>query len=240
MKFEQLYSSSKANLYVVTAANGRRLLVECGIAWPKLQKALKFNLEGIEACILSHEHKDHSAAIYDIMRAGIDVYASNGTFEARIMFYEENRRVKAIANKTLVRLDSFEIYAFEIQHDADEPLGFVIREKATNESLLFCTDTSFIKQRFPYQFSIIAIECSYDKDILQKRVDENDINEELAKRLLTSHMEKSQATRYIAEFCDLGKCSEIHLLHMSKDNIDRAKTKIEFEKRFFLKVIIKN
>jgi hypothetical protein len=56
----------------------------------------------------------------------------------------------------------------------------------------------------------------------------------LAKRLLTSHMEKQNAMNYLQEFCDLSKCRQIHLLHCSGDNMDKEKVRIEFEKKFFI------
>jgi hypothetical protein len=56
VKFETFYSSSRANLYTVTAADGRRLMLECGIRWQLLQKALNHRLDNLEACLISHEH----------------------------------------------------------------------------------------------------------------------------------------------------------------------------------------
>lgn len=236
MIFQQLHSSSKGNLYIVTATNGKRLMLECGVKWKRLQNALKYNLKGIEACFVTHEHADHSVAAKDVLKAGVEVCASRGTLEA--LGIELGRRVNTVADKTLLRYPTFEVFCFDVNHDAKEPLGYIVREKETNEYLLFVTDSSHIVQRFPYQFSIIAIECSYDKAILQDRVDRQDINESLAKRLLASHMEKETAKRYIQYFCDLSKCREVHLLHMSGDNLDKGKTRQEFESEFFIKTII--
>jgi len=234
MKFEQLYSGSKHNLYTVTANNGKRLMIECGVSWDKLQKSVGFDLD-FEAALLTHEHKDHSKAVVDVMAAGIDVYSSAGTFEALGV---SGRRANAVVNEMLIDLDSFQILAFDVQHDAKEPLGYIIYEKATKEYLLFATDTSHIVHRFPYPFSIIALECSYNKDILQQRVDTGDINEALAKRLLTSHTEKQTAITYLKDSCNLSKCREIHLLHMSKQNLNPASTVIEFENEFNRKVVV--
>lgn len=236
MNFVQHYSSSSGNFYEVTAANGKRLLVECGAKWPKIQKALNYDLSGIVGCLVSHEHADHCVAVRHVLAAGIDVYASGYTFEALGLAME--RRTKPVANKTLVRLADFEFLAFNVNHDAAEPLGFVIRDCHSNEFMLFATDTSHLTQRFKLPFSIISLECSYDKEILQNRVDTNDINESLAKRLLTSHMEKQNTIKYLAEFCNLSKCREIHLLHMSGDNIDKEQTRKEVEERFFIKTVI--
>ena len=206
-------------------------MLECGVKWPKIQAALNFDLSWIQACFLSHEHKDHSVGVNNMIKAGIDVYGSLGTLDT-LGFDGYNRRINHIADKTLVRLDGFDVLAFEVHHDAKEPLGFIIR--ADDEYMLFCTDTSHISQRFSYPFSIIAIEASYDITILQDRVDRQDINETLAKRLLTSHTEKQTAMRYLADYCDMSRCRELHLLHLSSDNINREQTKKDFEKRFFI------
>lgn len=234
MKFDQYYSSSHSNLYIVTAANGRRLMIECGIRWPKLQKALGYDLSGIEACLLTHEHKDHSKAVTDVMRAGIDVYGSEETFFA--CGISGNRRSHVVIPKVLYSVDGFRIKAFASKHDAAGPLLYVIQ---CDECMLFATDTAYIRQSFSLPFSIIAIECSYDIKILQDRVNTKTINEKVAKRLLSSHMEKQVAMKYLTEFCDLSKCRQIHLLHMSGDNIDKKATKKEFEQRFFIETIMK-
>jgi len=182
---------------------------------------------------------DHSKAVKEVMQAGISVAASQGTLEA--LGIAGNRRAMALTalqGCSPVDDNSIQVFPFPINHDAIEPFGFVIRD-CDGDYLLFVTDTSHIKQRFAMKFSIIAIECSYDKDILQQRVDSGDINEEVAKRLLTSHMEKRETMRYLSEFCDLSKCGEIHLLHMSGDHIVKEQTKTEFEKKFFIETRIK-
>jgi len=238
MKFQQHYSGSKANLYIVHFSTGQRLLLECGVTWPKLQESLKFDLQGILGCFVTHEHMDHCKAINDVMDAGIDAYTSMGTFEAlrEIHFppIAYHRRAKMIADKTLTRLTKdIGVLAFKLNHDAAEPLGFVIREGG--DYLLFAPETNYIVQKFNIAFQIIAIECSFDKDTLTKRVKSGEINETLAKRLLYTHMSKQTAMDYLDEHCDMSKCQEIHLIHMSNTNIDdRQKIANEFENRFFI------
>lgn len=237
MTFEQLYSSSRANLYTVTATNGKRLLLECGVRWPLLQKALDYDLSSIDFCLLTHEHRDHSKSFYDVMKAGINIFSGAGTFD--FLDVKNHRRARAIPAYAGITNKNFDCYAFPIIHDAAEPFGYIVREISTNEYLLFIPDSAFIKQRFNIPFSIIALECSYDIKILEHRVDTQDINETLAKRLLTSHMEKQTTMKYLAEFCNLYKCREIHLLHCSGDNLGKKETKKEFEKKFFISTIIK-
>ena len=236
MKFETFYSSSRANLYCVTAANGKRLLIECGCAWKKLQKALNHDLSNIAGFLISHEHKDHAKAIEDVLENGIDVYASAGTFEALRIVHRKAHVIDGL--KGIDIANEFRVFPFSVNHDANEPLGFIVVEKGSLESLLFVTDTSHIKQKFGLAFSIIALCCNYDGDLLRKREEAGEINTEFAKRLLTSHMERGVTKKYIADSCNLSKCTEIHLLHMSGDNIAQEAVRAEFENEFIVKTHI--
>lgn len=232
MKFTQHYSSSKGNLYSVTARNGSRLILECGVAWKEIQAALSYNLPGIEGCFLTHEHKDHSKGAKDIIKSGIPLFSSAGTFEK--LGIAPDRTARIITNNTLIRLKSFSVFSFNVVHDAAEPLGFIVRENETGEFLLFVTDTSFIEQRFPYAFSIIAIECSYDYKILEANVASGKVNEELAKRLLCSHMEYWNCLQYVQNFCDTSILQELHLLHVSTTNLNRQIVQEAFMDNLFI------
>jgi phosphoribosyl 1,2-cyclic phosphodiesterase len=228
MKFLQHYSSSKGNLYTLTADNGQRLMIECGVPWRKIMQALDHDITKFAGCLVSHEHKDHCKGIQDVMKAGIDVYVSPRAFELN------GRRMKNLDN--FRRIGQFYIIPFPLHHDAVDPLGFLIR--VDEQVLLYATDTSHITQKFTARPNIIAIECSYDKAVLNLRVANDDINEELAKRLRESHMEKQVCINYL-ELCNKDKCTEIHLLHMSEDNIDKEAVRKEIEDRFFISTIIK-
>ncbi len=236
MKFEQLYSGSGGNLYVATSNNGNRILIECGVSWKKFLKALNYDLTGIAGCLISHCHKDHCKSAHELIKAGITIYASEGTLAA--LDLTGKRRTVAIKNRDLIRdIGDFDVFVFDTEHDAPDPLGFIVRENLSDEHLLFATDTSHIQYRFNIKFSLIAIELSYDREILYDRLKSGDIHEALAKRLLTSHFEKRNAIQYLKDFCDLSRCREIHLIHCSEDNLDIEQTQIEIEKQFFIKTI---
>jgi len=232
MKFEQLYSSSEGNLYEVTARSGQRLLIECGVVWARLQEAIRYDLSNIMGCLVSHEHKDHSKAIFEVLEAGIPIYATSGTLDAYGIEPSE-RNVNVVSTMELAEIGPFRVVAFPINHDAAEPVGFWVREVA-GENLLYATDTSHIRLRFKIPFDIIAIECSYDHERLSKQVESGEVHVAVAKRLLTSHMECHETLRYLDEFCDLSRCREIHLIHMSGERVDREALKAECEKRFFI------
>lgn len=251
MKFKQLHSGSSGNLYILTASNGKRLMIECGVTKAKLNKALDFDLSGFEGCLVTHQHKDHCKALVNIMDAGIEAYALGDVFLSQDI--SSHHRAHRIMNNNLLKFDSFQVFVFAVNHDVPS-VGFVIHEKETGEKMLFCADTSHITQKFDYPFSIIAIECSFDKEVLQKRVDQYEyklkhssfdsknplgpIHPSLAKRLWGSHMEKDNTLTYIRDKCNLSKCRELHLLHLSGDNIDKNKTCNYFKNELFIDTFI--
>ena len=234
MIFKQHHSGSHGNLYQVIANNGHSILIDPGVQWKKVQQALKYKLENVDFALCSHFHGDHSCSVRSVMRAGIDVYSSSDTF--RKLDLEDERRAKNVIHFSLFHRDGFDVLCFNTIHDCDGSMGFVVRE--SGEYLLFCTDTACIKEKFPYPFSIIALEVSYDKEILIAKVKAKTINEQLAKRLLSSHQEKSVAMKYIEDSCDLSKCRQIHLLHTSDANLDKEKTRKEVEDKFFIETVV--
>ena len=235
MRLKQHYSGSTANMYEVISDSGGRLMIDMGVPWTKkLLPAIDHDLSNIEGWLLSHSHLDHAKALKDVLQAGIDVYASQCTFASQDL--QKHRRARWVSGNTLIRLDTFEIYCFELHHDVPI-LGFAIRDKHTSEFMLFATDTSHITQKFVHPFQIIAIECSYNREYLQKRIDEKTINEALGIRLLSNHMEESNCLKYIIEFCDLSKLEEVHLLHMSASNLHKDRIKKEFERKLLVEVI---
>jgi phosphoribosyl 1,2-cyclic phosphodiesterase len=247
MRFIAHYSSSAGNLYEVVAANGKRLLIECGVTWKKLQKTLHYDLSNIEGCLLTHEHDDHSHAVEDVMAAEIDVYSSLPTFEA--LGVDEYRRAKVVGHKERWEVadgKTFECLSFVVSHDPDSAivghdvpcLGFIINDKPAKEYLLFVTDTSCIKPQFAIEFNIIAICCNHDSTILRARVDNGDMNRELGDRCLQCHMNADTTKDYIRRFCNTDKCTEIWLLHCSRDNLNAEKTRAEIESEFFCKSYI--
>lgn len=237
MKFIQHWSSSKANFYEVIGSRGQKLLLECGLRWQQLQHALNFNFRDVVGCLLTCEHLDHAKAIRQVMTAGIDVYASKGTLKALGEDVYKHRKSHAVYERAIQQIGEFLVFPFNTVHDAAEPFGYVIQEHG--EWLFFAPESGYVKQRFNIRFDIIAIEVNYDKEILGARVDSGDINEEVAKRVAQNHTKKQTAIDYLEKYCDLRKCREIHLLHCSGVNLDKKKTKQQFEKKFLRETIIK-
>jgi phosphoribosyl 1,2-cyclic phosphodiesterase len=215
-------SGSTGNCYRIT--DGRTpLLLECGIKYNDIQKGCGFRLTEIKACLISHEHFDHSKAVKDIMRVGIDCYMSRGTAEALGI---SGHRLNIIKAKQQFRIGTWTILPFETQHDAAEPLGFLLANK-TWEKLLYATDTFYIRYRFQ-GLTHIAVECNYSLDILRANVEAGLVEPALKSRILKSHFSLENVKRFL-QANDLSKVQGIWLLHLSDGNSDEKRFKREIQ-----------
>ncbi|MFS8540722.1 MAG: MBL fold metallo-hydrolase, partial [Tissierellales bacterium] len=158
MKLKTIASGSKGNCYLLETDKGS-LLIEAGITINQIKSALKYNCSNIIGCLMSHEHMDHAKSIKDIAKLGIDVYASRGTFEA--LNCVGHRFIPMVPKQTKV-IGELEVLPFQTEHDAIEPLGFLIRYR--DKKLLFATDTCYLRYKF-LGLTHLAIECNYVRSI---------------------------------------------------------------------------
>lgn len=205
MKFISLASSSKGNAYIVEdEASGERLLIECGIPYAKLKQLLNHDFTNIVGCLVSHEHKDHAQAAASLLRDGINVYTSYGTAYT----FKNGELAKIIEEGDQFSVGGFEVLAFRTFHDAAEPLGFLVRRGG--DVLYFATDTVNLNV-FADDVTIYALEANFDREILELS---EHVPDKVKERTTRSHMEIGVLCEYIKK-CDLSKCREVHLLHLS-------------------------
>ena len=132
MDLKVLGSSSKGNCYILENEE-EALIIECGVNIKDIKQALDFSFKKVSGCILTHEHKDHSFSLIDLLKAGVDVYASKGTFT--YLGYKQHHRIKHIRAGAIVEVSSFKVLPFKIQHDCVEPLGFIINHQETGNKI---------------------------------------------------------------------------------------------------------
>jgi phosphoribosyl 1,2-cyclic phosphodiesterase len=223
MDIRVLASGSAGNCYCVSDGS-TSLLLECGISVKQIRRGLGFGLTNVAACLVSHEHQDHAKAVADVLRAGVEVYTSPGTIKALGLKHHRLRPVRA---KETFKDGTWTVRAFETQHDAQEPLGFLLHSQASNERLLYATDTYYIRYKFP-GLTHIMVECNYAADILEANVKRGSVPEVLKKRLLTSHFSLDNVKEFL-KANDLSQVREIWLLHLSDGNSDAERFKREVQ-----------
>jgi phosphoribosyl 1,2-cyclic phosphodiesterase len=197
-------------------------MLECGIPYKQIQRHLDFKLSDISGVVISHEHKDHGKAAKDILRAGVEVYTSEGTASALGLSGHRLHRIKA---RHQFKVGTWTILPFDTQHDAKDPLGFLLA--SGSEKLLFATDTYYIRYRFN-GLTHLMIECNHSADILQANVASGAVPQALKNRLIQSHFSLDNVKEFLRSN-DLSRVREIHLLHLSDGNSDAVRFKREIQ-----------
>src|SRR5690554_1484572 len=138
---------------------------------------------------------------------------------------------KTLKAGRITQIGTFTVLPFDVEHDAVEPLGFLIYSKITRKKILFATDTYYIKPRFN-GLNIIMIECNFAKDLLP-----DDLEKVRRDRLLQSHFELENVKKFLLAN-DLKKVETIYLMHLSKGHSDAARFKKEIQELTGVPVIV--
>lgn len=228
MEIQIIASSSQGNCYKISDGD-TSLLIECGISYREIQKALNFKLSTISACLITHEHKDHSKAYKDLLSKGIRLVMSKGTKEALGI---DSKAVKLIKAKEFITIGTFKIMAFDTVHDVKEPIGFLIQSTKTGERLVFFTDTIYMKYTFK-DIDYYMVECNYVKEIL----DDKDIDQSWRNRVVKSHMSLETLLEFLDK-TDLSRTKTIYVMHLSDSNSDENLIKRKIQMQTGKQVII--
>jgi len=217
-----LASGSKGNCYLIESG-GDTLLLEAGIPFREIQRGIDFNVSKLDGCLVSHEHGDHAKAVKDLLKAGVYVYTSPGTVKEIGIKHH-----RLIGTRSQVSPGNWAILPFEAQHDAAEPVCFVIQNFETGDKLLYATDTTYLKYTFR-GLTNVMIEANYSREIIDRNVSEGVIDQGLRDRIVRNHMSIETCLEAL-KANDLSRVKSIHLLHLSDQNSDEAAFKEAVQK----------
>lgn len=184
MQIISIGSSSSGNSYIIKAA-GRAIILDVGLSCKAIMAALEeeqIEPADVAAVLVTHEHVDHVKSVRAVSRkcSKATFYASRGTIESAAAFsYVPEERLMFISageSFTIERVDNgpnhqvggdITIAAFELSHDALEPIGYTI--EADGEKLAVITDTGIIKDAAYDAISDsdqLVFEANHDVDML--------------------------------------------------------------------------
>lgn len=171
MRFAVLGSGSGGNATVVEC-NGHRLLVDAGLSAKQL--TLRLRLLGIDpssldGILLTHEHGDHVRGLKVFLKQNpLPVFTTPATarvvretgIEGGTWKYFEAGQSFAIGGAT--------IETFAIQHDAVDPVGFVLADPSRRLGVL--SDAGFVTRSMTERLknlSALFVEANYDDSLLE-------------------------------------------------------------------------
>lgn len=206
-----LASGSNGNCYVISD-DEKKIMIDPGIKIREIRRKCNFNLATLDFCLVSHEHKDHCRSVKDIASIGVLVAMSKGTMKH---FVPNNSLYMLLESNIMWSFKGWKILPFDVEHDAEEPLGFLIRTPS-GKKIMFATDTYYIRYRFA-NVAHYLVECNYSEKLLEENEELPDI---IKTRIRTSHFELENVKRFF-QAQDLSKTEKIYLIHLSDDNSDR-------------------
>lgn len=197
MKITCLGSGSAGNCYLLHNET-ECLVIEAGIPFKEVKKALDFNISKIVGIVVSHEHGDHAKYLHEYIKVGIPVMAPSMGHVTGIL--------TAISKPFAVR-------TFPLVHDVP-CTGFLVEHSEIGR-LLFVTDTEYVRYRFK-RLNHIMIECNYSKDLLQESY-----HEDLQNRIKLTHMEFDTCKDFIQSNRNK-ELKSVCLMHLSDRTSDEA------------------
>lgn len=189
----------------------------------RVQKHFKYRTRQIAGCLITHEHGDHAKYVKQYLNEGLNCYITNGTMLA---IDYESHRLSTIKAKQEFRIGTWSIIPFDIEHDANEPVGFLLRS-SLGYKVLYVTDTKYLKYKFN-GITHMMLEVNYIYEQMQDNVKNGAIHQALANRIIDSHFSLEHA-REMLKSNDLSKLESIHLIHLSVQNANADFIKQEIQ-----------
>lgn len=182
------------------------MLLECGVPIRRMLRNPNIKLSRLAGCLITHEHGDHARAARDLQHYGVPIYTSRGTADALELILPDERVMRAMAPTPI---GTMTVLPFATEHDAAEPLGWLIYSHHDSERLLFATDTRKLDNYAFKGLNHIMVECNH-----MGIGGMADTNAYLADRVLENHMSLEDCVSFLAQQ-DLSQVFDIRLIHIS-------------------------
>lgn len=219
MQIDVLASSSLGNSYLVSDGE-TSILLDAGIPYKELQAKSDFKVNEVAACLVTHCHLDHSRAVKDLLKSAIDVYA---LFETLAMLgFTIHHRAHSVEPLKTYTINTFEIMPVTMHHDCP-CVGYMVYSEVTNERLFFATDTYKITVN-PQGVDYLILEINYQKEIVNRLVNDGVMESSIRARLLFSHFELSKALNWLKRI-DKSRLKRIYVAHLSNGHSDAEQIK---------------
>lgn len=217
--FEPLASSSAGCSYRLSGGGARNpLLIDAGIRFELIQKGLNFRISELAGCLISHGHGDHVKAVPNLLDSGLNVYASDETWQMQKPAVRDHFRAQRVYGLSTVKVGDWSVMPFDAVHDMPGTLGFYIGSPSGHKAL-YLTDSCYSPFKFE-GLTHIYIECNFADEIIRENVARG-MDVSRATRTMRTHMSIGRLLDML-KANDLSRVEEIWLLHLSSANSDEA------------------
>lgn len=197
-----------------------RLLIDAGFSGRQIRQRLasiQRTPETLTGILLTHEHQDHTQGLTALAtKLRIPVYCNRLTQEATERQLETRFEGRHFVTGASFDLGDVVVDTFSVPHDAQDPVGFLLRTSAGN--IGFLTDlghaTRLVVERVR-PAHVLVLEANYDPKLLQEDTKRPWSTKQ---RILSRHGHLSNAAAAeVAEQIVTGSLARIYLGHLSRD-----------------------
>lgn len=223
MVLKVLGSSSQGNCYILENKN-EALIIEAGVRFIEVKKALGFDIRKVSGCLITHQHNDHAKYIKAMVESGFPTLALEEVWTAKGV---TGSRAYCIERGKGYRFGRFKVLPFDACHDVP-CVGYLIDHPETGR-IMFLTDSCMCEYVFP-GLNQVMIECNYSDTKLVEAINAGRTLPSQRERLMTSHMELNTCKGFLCAN-DLTNVANIVLLHLSDNNSDEKNFVSEIERQ---------
>jgi phosphoribosyl 1,2-cyclic phosphodiesterase len=219
MRFAVLGSGSQGNAAVIETG-GMRLMIDAGLSAKQLSLrllAVGIQPASLDGILLTHEHGDHVRGLKIFLKQNpVPVFTTAATSRVVRELGIESAMWKLFDAGQTFSLGALSVETFAIQHDAVDPVGFVIGHGVRR--IGFLSDAGFVTRSMTQCLSRLDglfVEANYDEELLAADTKRPwSIKQRISSR--HGHLSNSQVTELIREIAHpaLGR---IVLGHLSSD-----------------------
>lgn len=218
MQIHVLASGSTGNATFIRLGNAN-ILIDAGISARRIKNSLTsigMNVEDLDGILITHEHRDHIAGLTTLLKKyRLPVYTRPQTWQA--MYCKDQLPQECYCDLgASLTIKDVKIEAFDILHDAADPVGYNLYHKDTKCSL--ATDLGFVTNTVKNALSgadAIVFESNHDVEMLKT----GSYPWHLKKRIMSNkgHLSNDDAGWTLSKL-DRKNHTDVFLAHLSQEN----------------------
>ncbi|MCL2708074.1 MAG: MBL fold metallo-hydrolase [Defluviitaleaceae bacterium] len=221
LRFCPIASGSSGNCIYV-GAGGANILIDAGISGKRIAEGFSYlKMDCVDALFITHEHSDHIGSVGVFARRyNTPIYATQKTWRFLIRHNVlgpiERSLMQTVTPGSPVRIGGAEITAFEIPHDAVEPVGYAVR--TGGYKAVVATDIGHVTdvvRKNAYDSDILFLESNHDLEMLKNGRYSRQLKERVMG--LRGHLSNVSAGELLAEAAT-ERLKQAYLGHLSEEN----------------------
>lgn len=221
INFCSFFSGSSGNCIFISDQK-TNILVDAGVSGRTIEASLDsygYSAKDVDAILITHEHTDHIKGVGVLSRKyNIPVYANKKTWESMMPLVGciDTQNIKKFKTNSQFEIGNIGIKAFDIPHDAAEPVGFNFFVKG--KKITTATDIGHVNKGLIENLKhsdILLVESNHDVEMVKV----SRYPYFLKQRILgdNGHLSNESTGNLLCELVEHG-VNKVLLGHLSKEN----------------------